>query len=529
MNEAKNQMGLLTQETTGSLMQSDFYSYRYFAGEGFLPGYSFPRLPLSAYIPARRRSKGHNEYLSRARFLAISEFGPQAMVYHAGNKYQITRSLIPLTEDGVIKQRIKLCPACGYLHYGGVVETLSNCDHCNTPLQSSMDNLFRMENVSTTKRQRISSDEEERFRQGFELLSGVRFAERDGQPSLTTAKVSAENGEPLFKLYYGASATIWRVNLGWRRRKREDATGFLLDIESGRWKSNAQAEVDIAAAEEDATIVQAERVIPFVEDRRNALLVEPLFAVDDNIMASLQAAFKQGIQIEFQLEDMELAAEPLPSEAVRARLLFFESAEGGAGVLRQLLVDDEAMRRVAARVLDVCHFDLDGTDLKRALGADEDCEAACYQCLLSYTNQRDHALIDRKIVRDTFLQLSSSTTSTSGGPKSRSEHLANLIALSGSDLEREWLNELETSKLRLPSDAQLLLEEFGTRPDFFYREQSVAIYVDGRHHDLPDRAKRDQNQEELLESKGIRVIRFRYDTDWSTIFSQYQYLFGTNT
>ena len=33
-------------------MQSDFYSYRYFASEGFLPGYSFPRLPLSAFIPA---------------------------------------------------------------------------------------------------------------------------------------------------------------------------------------------------------------------------------------------------------------------------------------------------------------------------------------------------------------------------------------------------------------------------------------------------------------------------------------------
>ena len=34
--------------------QSDFYSYRYFASEGFLPGYSFPRLPLSAFIPGRR-------------------------------------------------------------------------------------------------------------------------------------------------------------------------------------------------------------------------------------------------------------------------------------------------------------------------------------------------------------------------------------------------------------------------------------------------------------------------------------------
>jgi hypothetical protein len=30
---------------------ADFYSYRYFASEGFLPGYNFPRLPLSAFLP----------------------------------------------------------------------------------------------------------------------------------------------------------------------------------------------------------------------------------------------------------------------------------------------------------------------------------------------------------------------------------------------------------------------------------------------------------------------------------------------
>ena len=36
---------------------TDFYSYRYLASEGFLPGYSFPRLPLAAYIPARRGAR----------------------------------------------------------------------------------------------------------------------------------------------------------------------------------------------------------------------------------------------------------------------------------------------------------------------------------------------------------------------------------------------------------------------------------------------------------------------------------------
>src|SRR5262249_44822779 len=42
--EAEAQLDLLTQ--SDDLWQSDFYSYRYFASEGFLPGYSFPRLPI---------------------------------------------------------------------------------------------------------------------------------------------------------------------------------------------------------------------------------------------------------------------------------------------------------------------------------------------------------------------------------------------------------------------------------------------------------------------------------------------------
>ena len=43
-----------SRRPASAMSQSDFYSYRYLASEGFLPGYNFPRLPLSAYIPAAR-------------------------------------------------------------------------------------------------------------------------------------------------------------------------------------------------------------------------------------------------------------------------------------------------------------------------------------------------------------------------------------------------------------------------------------------------------------------------------------------
>ena len=54
--QAESQIKLLTEAE--GVYEGDFYSYRYFAAEGFLPGYNFPRLPLSAYVPARRRRTG---------------------------------------------------------------------------------------------------------------------------------------------------------------------------------------------------------------------------------------------------------------------------------------------------------------------------------------------------------------------------------------------------------------------------------------------------------------------------------------
>ena len=63
------------------------------------------------------------------------------------------------------------------------------------------------------------------------------------------------------------------------------------------------------------------RVVPYVEDRRNCLLFEPGEQLDEAQMASLQAALKNAIQVRYQLEDNELAAEPLPDLDSRRQLL----------------------------------------------------------------------------------------------------------------------------------------------------------------------------------------------------------------
>jgi len=176
----------------------------------------------------------------------------------------------------------------------------------------------------------------------------------------------------------------------------------MLDTERGYWARNEQA-----AEEDEADPMSAKttRVVPYVEDRRNCLLFQPTNPLDENQMASIQAALKQAIQACYQLEDNELAAEVLPNREERKVILFYEAAEGGAGVLRQLISDPHAFPAIAKEALELCHFDAEtGEDRRRAPRATENCEAACYDCMMTYGNQRDHSLLDRQAIREILLE-----------------------------------------------------------------------------------------------------------------------------
>lgn len=396
------------------------------------------------------------------------------------------------------------------------------CDRCDTILGAPMERLFRLQNVATKRAERISSDEEERLRIGYEIKTGVRFAEHDGLPSVQTATIQADD-TTVGSLTYGHAATLWRINLGWRRRAAREQLGFVLDVERGYWARNDQDAED----EDDPVSQRTQRVIPYVEDRRNCLLVEPADPLEAEEMASLQAALKNAIQVEYQLEESELAAEPLPSSADRRQIMLYEAAEGGAGVLRHLVEHPTALAQVARAALRLCHFDPDtGEDQRRAPGAREDCEAACYDCLMSYSNQLDHKLLDRQRIKMILTTLATAQVSPSPSSLSRAEHVAQLLRQCGSELEKDWLRFIDDRGLRLPSDAQVFIEPCQTRPDFLYQHEQTAIYIDGPPHDYAGRQQRDRVQTAAMEDAGYTVLRFRARDDWDAIVRQHPNLFG---
>ena len=354
---------------------------------------------------------------------------------------------------------------------------------------------------------------------GFELTTGVRFVERRGRTACFNAEVS-KDGDRIALLSYGHAANIWRINLGWRRRKDKHIFGFNLDTERGYWAKNN----DDANDDDDPMSASVQRVVPFVEDHRNVLLLEPDGEKNIRCMASLQAALKIALQIIYQLEDSELAVEPLPRDDERRLLLIYESAEGGAGVLRRLVDEPNAMSEVAQKALELLHFDPKTGD-DQSEGEDR-CESACYDCLMGYYNQRDHEFLDRMLVKDYLLKMAGSIVKASSGGQSRTEQYQRLVNLTDSGLERGFLKHIHDGEYRLPSDAQRMFDQCRTRPDFIYDEQRTVVYIDGPHHKYPERAERDARQTEDLEDLGWTVIRIDHN-DWGAVVGKHPNIFGS--
>jgi RAD3-like DEAD/DEAH box helicase/uncharacterized protein DUF1998/helicase-like protein len=514
--QANEQITLL-REGTGSL-SGDFYVYRYLATEGFLPGYNFPRLPLMAFVPGSSDGKGRQAYLQRPRFLALAEFGPHSLVYHEGRAYRVVRAMLALSQQAVSTKALlptksaRLCKACGAGHFD---DEASVCRACGASLGDAeiIKHIYRIENVATHPTERITANDEERQRQGFELQTTFEWATRDGEVDVGSGVVADDRGE-LVRLEYGPGATISRLNKGLRRRADRTKLGFLIDPVTGYWKGEGDGE-ELA----DPTSSPRQPIVPIVQDRKNALLLrlpDQTFEKKETL-PTLQHALLRGIAATFQLEEGEVLAEAMPTQDDRKGFLLYEATEGGAGVLTQLVTRPERIAEIARRALSVMHFDLGGPeslpDDPKALNdrPDTKCVAGCYRCLLSYYNQTDHELIDRRDpdVRSLLLRLARARTTLARRRPRSSAPPAAEGALG------RWLEMARSMGLPKPDEEPL--SAGGESLPLVWRSHYIVATLD----ELPAALASE------LESKSIDVIAFgRDEAAWAEPFSGLMKILG---
>jgi ATP-dependent helicase YprA (DUF1998 family) len=507
--EAKREIELLLNQSEAR-EESDFYPYRYLASESLLPGYNFPRLPLRVLVPGRDASHS----IDRPRFLGLSEFGPLNLIYHEGRKHRVTTCILPA---GGIDARLisaKCCLACGYIHPGEVAQAVDLCEHCGTRLDgATMDYpqaLLNQPTVRASRWARISSDEEERSREGYAIDTHFRFA-----PGVSTVRADLVRGEDvLLEVLYAPQSELWRINTGWRRARRRN--GFAIDAETGRWGKRDDGESEDDGPDPGAERTDRTGVKPYVTDNRNVLLLRPRIGLihSEQTHTSLAYALQRGLQFVFQVEEQEVAVE-LIGQGDEQRLLLWEAAEGGTGVWERLLADREALAGVAREALRVCHFDATSGEPDPAWTGR--CARACYDCLLSYSNQRDHRQLDRYAIRDYLLAVSTADLVRRTAERTYDEQYRWLLDRVDpqSSLERQFIDLLHELKLRLPDLAQHRPSaDVAVQVDFFYERDGlpgVCIFVDGPAHAQPDQAARDRSLRDALEDRGYRVHAIRFD------------------
>jgi hypothetical protein len=142
------------------------------------------------------------------------------------------------------------------------------------------------------------------------------------------------------------------------------------------------------------------------------------------------------------------------------------------------------------------------------------CVQGCYDCLLSYTNQPFHTLIDRHRIAGLLLSFTEAAV--------EADLAADAPALATDGDPARFVAWLQTNGYRTPDAATAAVPGTTAVADLVYQRDRVAVFVDG---ETPPGAGRDAEAEESLFDLGWTPIRVRAD-HWQQAVDKYPSVFG---
>lgn len=499
LKQAERQRDLLLNDPGGkgksSKDQSEFYPYRYLAAEGFLPGYNFTRLPVRSFMESE---DGGGEFISRARFIALNEFGPRNVIYHDGAKYRVDRMI--LTEAELKLENGKICPKTGYFlydkQYSYEVDPIINETLQLDTQKHVHTTLIEMAETRAYELQRITCQEEERTKKGYDIQT---YFAVDGGFENTTEGIVSVADEKLLHIHYLPTCRIFKLNLKWRASREY---GFTINLNTGYWQRKKQKE-------EKGESDEIKDVKLFTSDTANALYIQPIKSLGlgggSNGVITLMFAIKRAIENYFQVESNEIGATIMGDEEA-PNILIYEAAEGSLGVLSQIMDNPSLYKAIMTEAYKVCFFKND-VEVEGAV------LPATYDDLLSYYNQFYHQQIDRNLIRDALRNLKESSveiiTNKSFSSYDEQYHFLQAARDQNSSTEDKFLKLLYEKGIKLPDEAQPKVDDMFVRPDFYYKP-NVFIFCDGTPHDNPEVKKDDAAKRAALKNAGYQILSWYY-------------------
>ena len=511
---------LLGQNQGKNAEENEFYPYRYFASEGFLPGYNFTKLPQRVLLQYKNDKV---ETLSRAKSLALSEFGPQNIIYNNGGKFRVKRMMI--TTDPT-SHRFVINPKTGVVY-----KDLENAaHHVDIITGESLDGISRlvpgycieMQDMIAQESEKITCQEEERSRKFYERKT---YFNSDNVRAISKCELKTANGNHLANILYIPSC---RMTYILESKNDGNGNGFPLDTKTGDWISNERMSGIIKERQQEPDkFSHIKPVKLFTETTANAIYIQPLQALalaDKSAVRTFLYAFKQAIEDVFQIEGDEIGAEVMGEEKI-PNVLIYENAEGSLGVLGRLVHEADAYRAVVNRAYEICYNTFNKlTDDERARLIPAD-----YTNLLNYYNQPYHQQIDiRKIYGTLRIMMDADIEIREAGQNMSYDAQYEALKAArdhNSSTEYEFLKYLHDHRLRLPDKAQPMFpNEYFVQPDFMYGDR-IVVFCDGTPHDRPEIQEDDRNKREVLEDAGYIVIAWHYATPLADFVAEHPDIF----
>jgi superfamily II DNA/RNA helicase/very-short-patch-repair endonuclease len=488
---AKDRKSLLENQSDKSRNStlSEFYTFRYLASEGFLPGYNFTRLPIRVFLG----SKDRNESISRPRFIGLKEFGPNNLIYHNGSKYKVNR--ITLSDVSLALQEIKISKETNYAFLGkdegrgknqdpitGVQLTASNIE--------LHQNLLELEEAQSENTERISCMEEVRTSEGY--VTELYLNSADNLQDATKIKLTVDGNE-LMKLFFAPAAKLILLNKKWRRGRDE---GFYIGTKTGFLKTKKQVE----KPNPDDPI---QNIMLYTYDTSDVLYIQPIksLGLTENGVITMQYALEKAIERIYNIEPVEIDAK-LMGGGEHKNIMLYESAEGSIGVLKDISRNPVKLRDIFMEAYKICGYDYaTKKDLYPAR------PKASYDDLLSYYNQKYHGHIDRhSIIKALELLIASNPDDTIGGTYEEKYEELKKGLHHRSPGEKVLLDYLYENGLRLPDFTNYNMEQFYVQPDFVYEKEKALIFVDGGIHKKSVVKADDEKKRKILELAGFDVL-----------------------
>ncbi|MCF2518526.1 DEAD/DEAH box helicase [Dyadobacter sp. CY351] len=468
---------------------SEFYTFRYLASEGFLPGYNFTRLPIRVFLGGKDR----NESISRPRFIGLKEFGPNNLIYHNGGKYKVNR--ITPNDVSLNLMEIKISKETNYAFLGKDEGRGKNQDPITgTEFTASnielYQNLLELEEAQSENSERISCMEEVRTSEGY--VTEIYLNSADSLLDATKIKLTVD-GDELMKLFYAPAAKLILLNKKWKRG-RDD--GFDIGTKTGFFKTKKQ----LARPNPEDPI---QNIMLYTYDTSDVLYVQPIksLGLTDEGVVTMQYALEKAIEQLYNIEPVEIDARLMGSDEYK-NIMMYESAEGSIGVLKDIARNPAKLRVIFLKAYEICGYDY---STKEDLFPTR--TKASYDDLLSYYNQMDHTKIDRhSIIKALELLIISNPDDTVGGTyEEKFEELKKGLH-HRSPGEKVLLDYLFENGYRLPDFTNHNMEQFYVQPDFVYEKEKALVFVDGGIHKKAINKADDERKRKTIELAGFDVL-----------------------